>query len=147
MFSEEWNAAGGVLLLGYEMYRLLSNKRSYMIKPKKKKKAGAGKDHHPDIIDVEEDSKNEILMTGKHSLTCDMDQVTPGTGLVNQCENKNKSKSQYSIKHVQLCVLTRSDYAACFITCDDEAACLSTAVRIVWLHASPSEIGSMFYQR
>ena len=52
-----------MLLVGYEMYRLLASRRTYTPKPKKKKKKTEDtKD--PDVIDVDEEDKTKSLMTG-----------------------------------------------------------------------------------
>jgi len=45
-----------VLLLGYEMYRLLSSKKVHLQKSKGKKKAGS------DVIDVEEEDRDKKLL-------------------------------------------------------------------------------------
>lgn len=53
---------GGVLLMGYEMYRLLSLKKSFATGRKKKTKKQTG----PVIIDLdEEDRQQELLKGGK----------------------------------------------------------------------------------
>ena len=55
-----WQKTGGVLLMGYELYRLLANKKQR--KPRKnaaasKKKAGSKKKAQPDfeVVDLEEE--------------------------------------------------------------------------------------------
>jgi hypothetical protein len=53
-----------VLLMGYEMYRLLSSRRAYIPKPKKKKKKDPSKET-TEVIDVDEEDTNKNLMTGK----------------------------------------------------------------------------------
>ena len=49
--------------MGYEMYRLLSSRRAFPIKPKKSKK----KTTEPEVIDVEEEDMNKTLMIGGSS--------------------------------------------------------------------------------
>lgn len=51
---------GGVLLMGYEMYRLLSLKKSFATGRKKKTKKQAG----PVIIDLDEEDRQQELLKG-----------------------------------------------------------------------------------
>ncbi|XP_068450515.1 helicase ARIP4 [Clinocottus analis] len=55
---EEWSRDGGVLLMGYEIYRLLSMKKSFVMGKKRRSKKPAG----PIIIDLDEEDRQQELM-------------------------------------------------------------------------------------
>jgi RAD54-like protein 2 len=56
-----WKKFGGVLLMGYELYRLLATRTQR--KKRKTKKVAAG----PLFIDIEEEDKEKLMLDGKNN--------------------------------------------------------------------------------
>ncbi|KAK6176105.1 hypothetical protein SNE40_014453 [Patella caerulea] len=81
----QWKVEGGVMLMGYEMYRLLSSKRSFPAKPKRSKKT-----MEPEIIDVDEEDKNKSLMTDIYGAL-----VNPGPDIV-ICDEGHRIKNSHA---------------------------------------------------
>ncbi|XP_034733697.1 helicase ARIP4-like isoform X1 [Etheostoma cragini] len=80
---ENWARDGGVLLMGYEMYRLLSLKKSFVPGRKKKTKKTTG----PVLIDLdEEDRQQELLKATERAL------ARPGPDLV-ICDEGHRIKN------------------------------------------------------
>jgi len=64
--SAEWREVGGVLLLGYEMYRLLTTKQ-VLVKPRR---PGRRMAHEPEVINVDELEFNRELRKGSCCPNC-----------------------------------------------------------------------------
>ena len=73
LFLGEWNKYGGVLLLGYELFRLLatvtpsmSSSKSMPSNRKKKSPASSDKTNgEPEVIDLDEEEKHMELLIGR----------------------------------------------------------------------------------
>uniref|UniRef100_A0A8C4HBQ8 RAD54 like 2 n=1 Tax=Dicentrarchus labrax TaxID=13489 RepID=A0A8C4HBQ8_DICLA len=83
---EEWSRDGGVLLMGYEMYRLLSMKKSFVMGKKRKSKKPAG----PIIIDLDEEDRQQELMKGIERAI-----VRPGPDVV-ICDEGHRIKNYHA---------------------------------------------------
>ncbi|ESO97098.1 hypothetical protein LOTGIDRAFT_143498 [Lottia gigantea] len=82
----QWKEEGGVLLMGYEMYRLLSSKKTFATKPKKSKKISL----EPEIIDVDEEDKNKSLMIDIFGAL-----VNPGPDII-ICDEGHRIKNSHA---------------------------------------------------
>lgn len=96
----EWYTKGGVLLMGYEMYRLLSSRKGHMadVKVKKPKKPSAS----PVVIDVDEEDKNKELLVGVHEAL-----ISPGPDLIVCDEGHRIKNSQAGISQSLKNIKTR----------------------------------------
>ncbi|XP_054641117.1 helicase ARIP4 isoform X2 [Dunckerocampus dactyliophorus] len=83
---EDWSRDGGVLLMGYEMYRLLSMKKSFVAGKKRKSKKPVG----PVIIDLDEEDRQQELMKGIEKAI-----VRPGPDVV-ICDEGHRIKNYHA---------------------------------------------------
>ncbi|KAI4823851.1 hypothetical protein KUCAC02_012406 [Chaenocephalus aceratus] len=93
---EDWAQDGGVLLMGYEMYRLLSTKKSFVAGRKKKSKKTTG----PVVINLDEEDRQQELLKGIEQAL-----ARPGPDLVicdegHRIKNCHASTSQ-ALKNIQ----------------------------------------------
>lgn len=94
----EWNKYGGVLLLGYELFRLLatvtpsmSSSKSMPSNRKKKSPASSDKTNgEPEVIDLDEEEKHMELLIGVQKALCN-----PGADLV-ICDEGHRIKNDQS---------------------------------------------------
>uniref|UniRef100_A0A0K2TD83 Helicase ARIP4like [Pundamilia nyererei] n=1 Tax=Lepeophtheirus salmonis TaxID=72036 RepID=A0A0K2TD83_LEPSM len=89
---ENWYSKGGVLLMGYELYRQLANK-----KPRKKRKRKG-----PECIDIEEEDKEKVTLDSVQSALVD-----PGPDLIICDEGHRIKNSHASISSALKAVKTR----------------------------------------
>nr|XP_057921440.1 helicase ARIP4 [Doryrhamphus excisus] len=83
---DDWSRDGGVLLMGYEMYRLLSMKKSFVAGKKRKSKKPVG----PVIIDLDEEDRQQELMKGIEKSI-----VRPGPDVV-ICDEGHRIKNYHA---------------------------------------------------
>ncbi|XP_044727054.1 uncharacterized protein LOC123290790 isoform X2 [Chrysoperla carnea] len=95
---QEWHKDGGVLLMGYELYRLLSLKRNSRAKKKKKTTTIANNPNAiaGESVDLEEDDKNKQLFDEIHEAL-----VKPGPDLV-ICDEGHRIKNSHASISVAL---------------------------------------------
>ncbi|CAI9719372.1 helicase ARIP4 isoform X2 [Octopus vulgaris] len=84
---DEWSRIGGVLLMGYEMYRLLVTKKCTFGPPPSRRKK---KNNEPIIIDIEEEDMNKKLHLGIQKAL-----VNPGPDLI-VCDEGHRIKNSLS---------------------------------------------------
>ncbi|XP_060078469.1 helicase ARIP4-like [Ylistrum balloti] len=82
----EWHKSGGVLVMGYEMYRLLSSRRGYMGTLKKPGR----KPSSPVVIDLEEEDRNKTHLLSMYEAL-----VSPGPDLV-VCDEGHRIKNSHA---------------------------------------------------
>ena len=58
---DDWYKGGGVLLIGYEMYRLLTSRKYPAARGRKSKSKG----NDPVVIDLIEEDQNEEMLVGR----------------------------------------------------------------------------------
>ena len=83
---EEWRRDGGVLLMGYELYRQLANKRQR----KKKRTAAARRNNDPECIDIEEEDRAKDMLDEIYGALVD-----PGPDLV-ICDEGHRIKNSHA---------------------------------------------------
>ncbi|CAG5116066.1 unnamed protein product [Candidula unifasciata] len=79
---EKWRSSGGALVIGYEMFRLLSSKKAAPSRAKNRSRKAK-----QEVIDIEEEDKNKSLMIDMHSALVD-----PGPDLV-MCDEGHRIKN------------------------------------------------------
>ncbi|CAE1328762.1 RAD54L2 [Acanthosepion pharaonis] len=82
---DEWSRVGGVLLMGYEMYRLLVTKKCTFAPSRRRKK-----NTEPIVIDIEEEDMNKKLHLGIQKAL-----VNPGPDLI-VCDEGHRIKNSLS---------------------------------------------------
>ncbi|KAJ9600700.1 hypothetical protein L9F63_026162 [Diploptera punctata] len=82
---QEWAKGGGVLLIGYELYRQLSLKRPNKSNTKKRRRK-----FQEEIVDVDEDDRNKALLEEMHAAL-----VKPGPDLV-ICDEGHRIKNSHA---------------------------------------------------
>ncbi|OWF55874.1 Helicase ARIP4 [Mizuhopecten yessoensis] len=82
----EWHKSGGVLVMGYEMYRLLSSRRGYMGNLKKPGR----KPSSPVVIDLEEEDRNKTHLLSMYEAL-----VSPGPDVV-VCDEGHRIKNSHA---------------------------------------------------
>ncbi|ESN91696.1 hypothetical protein HELRODRAFT_165757 [Helobdella robusta] len=95
----DWHETGGVLLLGYEMYRLLIKTRGV---PAKSRKAAKKTSAEPVVIDVDEEEVNKEIVKNLHEAL-----MRPGPDLVVCDEGHRIKNSHASISQVLKNIRTR----------------------------------------
>ncbi|XP_076091069.1 helicase ARIP4-like isoform X2 [Mytilus galloprovincialis] len=83
----EWHKTGGVLLMGYEMYRLMTSRKGHIAQPKKPGRKAAGRET---IIDVDEEDKTKDLFVDVHEAL-----QNPGPDMV-VCDEGHRIKNSHA---------------------------------------------------
>ncbi|CAC5401557.1 RAD54L2 [Mytilus coruscus] len=83
----EWHKTGGVLMMGYEMYRLMTSRKGHIAQPKKPGRKAAGRET---IIDVDEVDKTKDLFVDVHEAL-----QNPGPDMV-VCDEGHRIKNSHA---------------------------------------------------